>query len=73
MVRACVQYSCVGDTMADDEPVEVSEIAGCIISVKKNGDVHLECNSDVSSIDISRDDIKTLDGISDMAVEENSE
>lgn len=61
------------DDEPDDESAEVSKIAGCILSVKRNGDVHLECSESVESLDISRDEIKTLDGISDVAVEKGND
>ena len=54
--------------MTDDEnSVEILEVAGCIVKSMKDGSATIECGEGIVSVEISRDDIKILKGVSDIA------
>lgn len=60
--------------MTDDEnSVEVLEVAGCIVKSQKDGSATIECGEGVIDVTISRDDIKILKGVSDIATENTAD
>jgi len=61
----------VDDIMSNDkDSVEILEVAGCIVKSMKDGGATIECGEGIVNVAISRDDIKILKGISDIATDD---